>query len=153
MTETDDAYARYEAQQRARDRLAVQAASTTKDAVFDALARTRVASVTVTFDGSCDDGQIESVVAHDAQANAIALPADLAAVTAPLWDGSGIETSTMPLAEAIEALAYAFLERAHSGWENDDGAYGEFTFDVASRTASLEYNERYTATETTTHEM
>jgi len=153
MTETDDTFARYEAQQRARDRFAEQAASCTKDAVFDALARAGVAGVTVTFDGSCDDGQIESVVARDAQANAVVLPADDVAVTEPLWDGSGVETSTVPLAEAIEQLAYAFLERTHDGWENDDGAYGEFTYDVASRTVSLEFNERYTATETTTHEF
>jgi hypothetical protein len=153
MTSTEDAFARFEAQERARSRFAAQAALSTKGAVFDALARTRVASVTVIFDGSCDDGQIESVDARDAQNATVALPADVVTVTAPLWDGSGVETNAAPLTEAIEVLAYAFLEQTHAGWENDDGAYGEFTFDVASRTVSLEFNERYTATETTTHEF
>lgn len=153
MTETDDGYARYDAQQRARNHLATQAASSTKDAVFDALAAAGVASVTVTFDGSCDDGQIESVVACDAQANAVALSAHTVAVTTPLWDGSGVETRTAPLAEAIEALAYAYLERTHDGWENDDGAYGEFAFDVAARTVTLAYNERVLQSEYSEHEF
>ena len=30
----------------------------------------------------------------------------------------------------------------HDGWENSDGAYGDFTFDVAERTITLDYNER-----------
>ena len=34
------------------------------------------------------------------------------------------------------------LEQTHGGWENNDGAYGEFTFDVAERTIKLDFNER-----------
>jgi hypothetical protein len=153
MTDTDDAYARYEAQQRVRDRLAEQAASSTKEAVFDALAGAGAASVTVTFDGSCDDGQIESLEAYDAQNATVALPATDVAVTTPLWDGSGVETSARPLAEVIEALAYSYLERTHEGWENGDGAYGEFTFDVAARTVTLGYNERVVQSDYSEHEF
>ena len=52
---------------------------------------------------------------------------------------------------AVECLAYDVLERTHGGWENNDGAYGDITFDVAERTITLDYNERYTASENYTH--
>ena len=31
------------------------------------------------------------------------------------------------------------------GLENDNGAHGDFTFDVAERSITLDYNERFTA--------
>ena len=49
----------------------------------------------------------------------------------------------MSLADAIEKLIFDFLGSAHDGWEDNDGAYGEFTFDVVDRTIRLDYNERY----------
>src|SRR3546814_10644977 len=35
--------------------------------------------------------------------------------------------------EAIEDLAYDLLRQTHCGWENNDGAYGEFTRSEARR--------------------
>ncbi|MEK8121629.1 DUF6878 family protein [Methylocystis sp. IM4] len=40
-------------------------------------------------------------------------------------------------------MVYRFLERSHSGWEDGEGAYGEFTFDVSARAITLDYNERF----------
>jgi hypothetical protein len=48
------------------------------------------------------------------------------------------------LRQAIETLCYGYLEHEHGGWENNDGAYGEFTFDVAGRRIDLEFNARFT---------
>ncbi len=59
----------------------------------------------------------------------------------------------MPVRDAIEKLAYDFLEEVHDGWENEDGAYGEFVFDVAERTIRLEYNERVMTTSYSEHEF
>ena len=53
--------------------------------------------------------------------------------------------------DAVEALAYAFLEETHGGWENNEGAFGEFTFDVAERTITLDYNERFESSEYSQH--
>jgi hypothetical protein len=39
----------------------------------------------------------------------------------------------------------------HDGWENSDGAYGDFTFDIAERTITLDYNERYMQSEYSQH--
>ena len=57
----------------------------------------------------------------------------------------------MPVAEAIEQLAYDLLSLTHCGWENNDGAYGEFVFDVAKQSISLEHNERYVTAELYSH--
>jgi ParB family transcriptional regulator, chromosome partitioning protein len=43
------------------------------------------------------------------------------------------------------------LEETHGGWENNDGAYGEFTFDVANRTITLAYNERHMESDYSEH--
>ena len=53
----------------------------------------------------------------------------------------------------IEQLACDFLEDTHSGWENNDGGFGTFTFDVAQRSITLDYDERYTETNNYVHEF
>ena len=44
-----------------------------------------------------------------------------------------------------QQLAFDFLSDTHGGWENNDGAYGEFCFDAAARCIHLEFNERLEA--------
>jgi hypothetical protein len=58
---------------------------------------------------------------------------------------------TETLCAAIETLCYDYLEQTNGGWENNDGGFGEFIFDVAARTVELEFNGRYTDTFTTNH--
>ena len=122
-----------------------------KAALFDAFQTVGITLVTVAFDGGGDSGQIESVdaVAGDE-------PADLPQVQITLLkaqpDGSGTETAIMSVADAIDDLAYQLLTQSHPGWENNDGAYGEFRFDVSARTITLDHNDRYTAVESFEHE-
>jgi len=47
------------------------------------------------------------------------------------------------VADAIEQLIYDILKAAYGGWEDNESAFGEFIFDVAARTITLDYNERY----------
>jgi hypothetical protein len=54
-------------------------------------------------------------------------------------------------ASALETICYDFLEQEHGGWENNDGAFGEFTFNVAERTVELEFHGRYMDISTSTH--
>jgi hypothetical protein len=56
-----------------------------------------------------------------------------------------------PLTQAIEQLAYDFLRETHAGWENNEGAYGDFHFDVTERSITLNYNERIETSEYTQH--
>ena len=114
-----------------------------KTALFDALAAAGIEIVTVIFDGYGDSGQIENIEARVGNAT-MALPPHEIEIASPVWGSSEIERRTQPVRDAIETLAYAFLGQTHGGWENSDGAYGDFTFDVADRSILLEYNERRT---------
>ena len=142
----ESAWAEINAQHAARTRLAAKALPHNKAALFDALAAAGITSVLVTSDGSGDAGQIEEIDATRDQAPA-ELPAVAIEIATPAWDGSGLQRRCCSVRDAIEALAYAFLEETHDGWEINEGAYGEFTFDVAERSVELDYNERIETSE------
>ena len=119
-----------------------------KAGLFDVLEAHGITLVTVAFDGCGDSGQIESIDAFTEQGE-IALPK----IDLPAPDGTP-EANTdavkpQPLAEAIETIAYDLLESAHGGWENNEGAYGEFRFDLASRTITLGCNIRISSADYT----
>ncbi len=123
-----------------------------KAVLFDALAAARITSVHVEFDGYGDSGQIEDITVKAGEEPA-ELPDERIEIFDPVWGSADLEKQTVTIGEAIETLAYAFLRQTHEGWENNDGAYGDFTFDVATRTISLDYNERYTSSENYSHEF
>jgi hypothetical protein len=72
-------------------------------------------------------------------------------IATAVWGLAEPDRSKISIGDAIERLAYDFLNDTHCGWENNDGAYGDFTFDVAERTITLDYNKRYTASDSTQH--
>ena len=72
----------------------------------------------------------------------VALPSGQVEIASAVWGQAEPERTTMTVHDAIERLVYDFLGKTHDGWENNDGAYGDFTFDVAERTITLDYNER-----------
>lgn len=144
-------YAAYLAREAERNARAAELRPANKAALFDALAAADIVTVTVAFDGYGDSGQIESVDARDAYGE-VALPTADIELATPSHEGAEVTRRTLPLAEAIEELCYDLLEEEHGGWENNDGAYGEFAFDVAARTINLDHNSRYTAVETYAHE-
>ena len=156
MTEAQPAYdptaawAQIVAQHAARARLAEEALPANKAALFDALAAADITCVVVTFDGVGDSGQIESVDARCGD-RITELPSTEVEIATPLWDSSSLDRRTLPLREALEDLAYALLEANHDGWEINEGAFGEFTFDVAERVIRLDYNERIERSEYTGH--
>ncbi|ATE66789.1 DUF6878 family protein [Rhizorhabdus dicambivorans] len=122
-----------------------------KTSLFDTLASHGIVSLTVTFDGCGDSGQIEDIAAFDEHGQ-VALKG--LALPGPDSQPEGIPDAAAPerIEDAIESLAYDLLASEHCGWENNDGAYGEFTFDVATRKITLEHNERFTSSELYTHE-
>ena len=66
-------------------------------------------------------------------------------------------TPTLPSTKSAwkpgRALVWDYLYDNHSGWENNDGAFGTFVFSVPDRTIALQHKERYTDVNTTTHEF
>jgi len=122
-----------------------------KSAVFAALAGAGVATVTVSFDGYGDSGQIENIEAHDAANTSVPLPDQTISIVVIVWGQSAPESRPMTLTEAIEHLVYDALSETHGGWELNEGAYGEFIFDVSTQEIRLDYNERMTVTEFHSH--
>jgi hypothetical protein len=53
--------------------------------------------------------------------------------------------------DAIEKLVYDLLQQTYSGWQDNQGAYGDFLFDVAERTITLKFNERIETSKYTQH--
>ncbi len=149
---TTVAFNDYFAQEAARDRRRAELLPANMAVVFNALASVGIVNVIVVFEGCGDSGQIESTDAQDATGE-VALPNVTVEIASPSYADDSIDRHMLPLAEAIATMAYDLLSSTHGGWENNDGAYGEFTFDVATRVISLDHNERYVAVESYSHEF
>ena len=123
-----------------------------KAALFDALEAAGITTVTVTFDGYGDSGQIEDVTAQCGE-TIVDLPPGEVSLASATWNSDDVSTAQVEIAAALEQHCYDLLEQSHPGWENNDGAWGEFCFDAAARCIHLEFNERYTSSELHTHDF
>lgn len=119
--------------------------------IWGQLERAGITAVTVEFDGAGDDGQMGTITATGATGTIAINESTLDEDETTRTTGNEINEGPRSLESAIEDACYAVLEHLHDGWENNDGAYGEFTLDVVSRALKLEYNSRYTEIATTTH--
>ena len=137
MNDTTDFITQYQRQHEA----IVKANALNKNAVFDALAAAGIATVTVTFNGEGDSGQIEEVTASGESGRVPDINVVFYLVKMGVSEPS---PSQIPLSKAIEDLCYDYLSDEHGGWENNDGAYGEFIFDVATQQIDLDFNARFT---------
>ena len=121
-----------------------------KKTLFDALEAAGITSVLVYFDGSGDSGQVEEIDARSGDAPRD-FPAGTVVISRAFWGESEVRQEECSVRDAVEALVYAFLAETHGGWENNEGAYGDFTFTVADRSIILDYNERIETSEYTQH--
>jgi hypothetical protein len=147
---TEASLSDWEAERAAQDRLHHELQPRNKGALFDALATAGVTLVVVAFDGYADSGQIENIEAK-ASDRVVELPTGEIEIATAAWGQATPDRSKVSIRDAIEQLTYDFLNDTHGGWEDNDGAYGDFTFDVAERTITLDYNERYTETQSSQH--
>lgn len=121
-----------------------------KAGLFAVLKSHGIIRVTAVFDGCGDSGQIDEMSAFNAEGPTEFPEGGIHLVdAAPELNGKHLAQS---VSDAIETLAYDLLETHHGGWEINDGAYGEFVFDVEAQNINLEFNERYTATNLFEHE-
>jgi len=140
----------WQQQEREFARIAKEVLPANKTSLFDALAAAGITKVIVSFDGCGDSGQIETIEAK-AGDDLIPLPTVQIEIASAVWGSATIDRQTRPIREAIETLVYDVLSQEHGGWENNDGAYGEYTFDVAERTITLDYNERHMESDYSVH--
>lgn len=144
------AVAKMEAEQAARKRLADEVRPRNKSAILATLATAGIDHVVIVFDGAGDSGQIEDVAAF-ADGNLVDLPSATVDYVVVAWDGSTVDPRAIGLADAIERACYDLLEETHDGWEINEGAFGEFTFDVIGDAIRLDYNERIETSEHSGH--
>ncbi len=142
----------YDAHTALYKRLANETTTRNKATVFDALAKVGIVIVTISFDGWGESGQVEDVQAHT-QDELVALPSDQIEYEHIRWGETKPTRRSCSLRDALEDLGFHYLSTAHDGWENGDGAYGEFTFDTAARSITLAYNERFTDSIYSEHEF
>lgn len=142
--------AQFDASQLAHQTLNTTAMAQNKEALFAAMRAVGITEIIVTFDGAGDSGQIEDIDARRGDA-VVPMPDTEITLAQVSWGVSEISTSTMSLSAAVETLAYDLLSDSHGGWENCDGAFGEFHFDAEAGTILLDYNERFTSSEQFNH--
>ena len=147
---TDASLSGWEIKSAAQNRLHNELQPHNKATLFDTLASAGVTFVVVTFDGYGDSGQIENIEVKAGDA-VVDMPAGEIEIATAVWGQAEPDRSTVSIHDAIEQLTYDFLRQTHCGWQDNDGAYGDFTFDVGERTITLDYNERYTASDYTQH--
>jgi hypothetical protein len=123
-----------------------------KAVVFDALAAVVLTRITVEFDGEGDSGQINEVTAYAGESPAKVPLTSLILHEATQNPDNSTSTKTS-LPSAIEDLCYGYLSQCHGGWQNNDGAYGTFEFDVSKRSIHLDFNERFTDTTNSSHDF
>ncbi len=144
-------FSEYQQRMAKLDALQKTALPSNKAALFDALQAAGITRVSVVFNGEGDSGQIESVDAFNAENTIIPLPAVTITLQHVVWEGLSIETKELPVTEVIEQMTYQFLGMTNGGWQNNDGAYGDVSFDVAERTITLDINERFVDSTNSVH--
>jgi hypothetical protein len=149
--DTDDSFARYAQQEAHRKAFAAELRKATRTRLFDALEASAIARVTVTFDGEGDSGQIEDVAAVSKDNTPRKLPRGPLTIQTAKSDGSSPDETVLTVEEVIEQVCYELLADYQGGWEINEGAYGEFVFDVATSQITLTFNARISDVETSTH--
>lgn len=132
----------WEAERRAHEAAQAAIRPANKAALFSVLSAAGITSIDVSFDGYGDSGQIESIDAKADQADT-SLPEATVNLTLIGWRDTDPTERTMPIRQAIEHFAYDCLAQTHGGWENNEGAFGTFVFDVADQSITLDYNQRF----------
>ena len=149
-SESQAPFSEWEMKAAVRAKLDAELFALNKTALLDALAFAGVTRVVVSFDGYGDSGQIENMEAQVGD-DPVTMPGTAIEIAESVWDQPEPKRSSVSISDAVESLAYDVLEKTHCGWENGDGAYGDVIFDVAEGVITLDYNERFTASENYTH--
>jgi hypothetical protein len=91
--------------------------------------------VHILYDGCGDSGCIESITYTDEHGSTVDPAGTLAMTEEQLMD-----------------LFYDLTQARHPGWENNDGAYGEFDWNLSDDALKHTHNDRFTDYDTTEHE-
>lgn len=121
-----------------------------KEILFDILKSKKIKNFTVRFEGSGDSGQIEEI---DLPGKVLGFIVEGAKLSQGITASGHIYKNDPSVEDIVDTMCCEVLEQLHEGWENGDGAYGEFLFDTNERTVNLSFNERYVETQLYEHEF
>lgn len=115
------------------------------NAARPALLKAGLQQVTVDYDGSGDSGDVNYVggtpdLVWAAVKGVLAPAAGDGSQPSAFDDGGKPQT----IEDMFIELCWGALEDYESGWENNDGAYGQLVYTVATGQATLEHNSRIT---------
>ena len=119
-----------------------QALPTNRDILLDALSASGIATVVVPFDGENGHGRVGKMVAYAPGGDTTAIPVMDLTVQEVSFGNAGTAPEQRSLRGAIEIMAYTLLEHSHGEWSAGAGGCGEVVFSAASRSVTLEYNQR-----------
>ena len=122
--------------------------------VMAALVAAGAKSVTVSFDGYGDSGEVGNPEVSPKEAESV-LAEFIPDTTheASEWVGEGRDsrvirtTRDRTVSESISELCYALLDN-HGGWEINEGSFGHFTIGPAADEINLTFNQRFESYET-----
>lgn len=117
--------------------------------LFDYLAALNIAVVHVDYNGSGDDGQIDTIRACCADNAEVSLHSGPSISHVIAGDTLHYKT----IHDYLDAFAWDLIESHHEGLEIDDGGSGTLTFDVVARTLRLEKTNYFLTSETETVEV
>lgn len=100
-----------------------------------------ITNLVILYDGSGDEGQVNSVEAYDVLGKEMKIP-DVSCERVQLTFARTIATDMTTLDEALNTSAFEALAVFHSGWEDGEGACGTITIDTARQTAEMEHLTR-----------
>lgn len=132
---------------------------TNRRRIHRALKRLSATQVVVSYSGSGDSGQIDSVTILNGDEPFKPLKNVRVLVSTSQFDRAAnawIESTKnkcVPIQEAIESLVYDWIESEYAGWENNDGASGDCTIDVEEDSFRLEHTWYFTESETMEHSL
>lgn len=95
----------------------------TRSELLEQLRELGVETVTAEYDGSGDEGQIGTP-----EGGSVSLPHELAM--------------------AVEELFYGVLEELYAGWENNEGGFGQFVWNVQADKIHLAHSTRFESYDT-----
>lgn len=99
-----------------------------------------IIEIIVIFDGVGDSGQVEDIDVCCGGIVVLMLDMEIMFVQVS-WGVIEIVINIMLFFEVVEFLVYDFLFDSYGGWENCDGVFGEFYFDVEVVMILFDYNE------------
>jgi hypothetical protein len=113
-----------------------------KSVIAAALTAAGIRYVEISYDGCGDGGAIEDAVFCSADNAPLTCPATTVDVLQMGRDVDRPERATMSLREALDDFVYAALASEHSGWEINEGSYGQLRIDLDEDRFALCHSSR-----------